>query len=846
MQHLVAKPRTYYGIFLISLATLMYEIMLTRIFSLTTWYHFAFLTISLAMLGMTIGSIIVYLGSDIFVKERTASHMAGSALAFGVLSVVSIFVHLLTPWLIPTADPKTVIPVSLVIAVPLLIATFSCSGICISLCLTRYGQQVNKLYATDLAGAAFGCLLIVFTLGYLDGISEIFLIGFFAAAAALFFGQAASEAQKGEVRAGANSAEDDETSVSPGVDSSPALTAERPRRFSKMAALGVAILFAVIAAVNSVSAANQHPILRIFWSKGEIEKSVLFEKWNCFSRIRVYGDPQSSPIRPLSHGMSVTMPEDVKCRVLTLDMDGSANTALYQNTNKPTETDFVLYDLAYLAHSLRHNADVAVIGVGGGRDVLAAVKMGQKSVTGIEFNADILSALTTRYSDWTNNLGHNPIVSLHNDEARSWISRSKTNFDIIQASMIDTFAASSSGAYALTENCLYTTEAWKTFIDHLSPNGILTMSRWYRDPRPIEMYRLTRLASAALKAAGIEDSASHIMVVRNMNSEYARKLNRPDDGFGTILVCKSPFSAAEVQQVKDICAKRKFDLVYAPGFTPNKQFALAAAGESDPSELFDITAPTDDRPFFFQMLRLDRCFDPKVYADDSGLAAALSGSSLLITALATLFISFYCFRLPLLLSKDKPNLKESAPAFGYFVAIGVGFMLIEISQIYRFSIFLGHPVYALTAGLFSFLLSTGVGSYLMQVLSKGEEKAYFRLSAAIIIILSIAGILSTVLMHQVLDSTTMRVLSVASVIFFSGLGLGLAFPMGMKLMLNRNEKIAPWLWGANGAGSVCGSVFGTVISMFAGINFCYWTGVACYVVALLCIKRLLSTKSSSI
>jgi hypothetical protein len=159
----------------------MYEIMLTRIFSLTTWYHFAFLTISLAMLGMTIGSIIVYLRSDFFVKGRTASHLAGSALAFAILSVVSILVHILSPLIIPTADPKVVIPVSLIIAVPFLIATFSCSGICISLCLTRYGQQVNKLYATDLAGAAFGCLLVVFTLGYLDGVSEIFLIGFFAA-----------------------------------------------------------------------------------------------------------------------------------------------------------------------------------------------------------------------------------------------------------------------------------------------------------------------------------------------------------------------------------------------------------------------------------------------------------------------------------------------------------------------------------------------------------------------------------------------------------------------------------------------------------------------------------------
>src|SRR5205814_4045953 len=199
------------------------------------------------------------------------------------------------------------------------------------------------------------------------------------------------------------------------------------------------------------------------------------------------------------------------------------------------------YDVTALAHYLRRPTSVLVIGVGGGRDILTALVFGQRHVTGVEINPDILGVLTNRFRDYTGSLQTNPAVTLVHDEARSYIARSPEKYGIIQASLIDTWAATSAGAYVLTENGLYTKEAWMTFLDHLTPDGILTMSRWYYEAQPAETLRLTALAARSLMDMGVADPRRHIMIVRKQDSSEIGQYS-----VATILVSKQPFSESDI------------------------------------------------------------------------------------------------------------------------------------------------------------------------------------------------------------------------------------------------------------------------------------------------------------
>src|SRR5262249_37334358 len=151
---------------------------------------------------------------------------------------------------------------------------------------------------------------------------------------------------------------------------------------------------------------------------------------------------------------------------------------------------------------------------GGGRDILTSLVFGHQRGIGVEINPDILGVLTSRFTDYAGRLQQNPAGTLVNDEARGYIARTPEKFGIIQASLIDTWAASSAGAYVLTENGLYTKEAWRTFLDHLAPDGILTMSRWYYEAQPAETLRLAALATTSLMDEGVRNPRQHVMIIR--------------------------------------------------------------------------------------------------------------------------------------------------------------------------------------------------------------------------------------------------------------------------------------------------------------------------------------------
>ncbi|MBI2834311.1 MAG: hypothetical protein HYX76_07780 [Acidobacteria bacterium] len=787
-----AVPRgVYTGLFLVALATLMFEILLTRIFSVTMYYHFAFFAVSVAMFGMTFGAVIVYLRPTTFTPERTTGELTRYALLFAIASILSIAGHLVLPFLLPSMgdsdEMARAVATFLIVAVP-----FVFSGICVSLALTRFPARVGRLYAADLAGAATGCVLLIPVINSTGGPTAVFIVGILAAIGGLAF-------------------------AARGV----------PIRLRATAGIvTVGLLVAAAAQIRQVQSRGT-PLLRVQWAKGHVESKPALERWNSFSRVAVLGGVSDRPTEPFGWALSTKLPPDLKVNQLGLNIDADAYTVMTAFADDTQKLRHLKYDVTNLAHHLRQDARVLVIGVGGGRDVLAALAFGQQHVTGVEINGAILDIVNQKYGAYTGRLDRRSDVRLVTDEARSYVARSGEEFDIIQASLIDTWAATASGAFTFTENALYTLEAWRMFMEHLTPRGLLTFSRWYVRDRPAEIYRLVSLAAVALRERGITNPAAHMALVRNLRGgEY---------GIGTILVSREPFSPADRDRLRQTVEAMAFEMVLAPDGTSSDPIIakLAQAGDLEglfATYLLDISPPTDDRPFFFHMLRLSQARD-RTRWELSAQMFNMKSVNLLISLLATVTVlTLGCIILPFTL-RHREVLAGSGWLLVFFAAIGVAFMLIEISQMQRLIIFLGHPVYGLTVILFTLLVASGAGSLASDRLAPSRGRLTL---GALIATLALFGLFSPWLVQTFAASTTpVRIGLAVALLALPGVLMGMAFPFGMRLAGTAATTLGPWLWGVNGATSVCASVAAMALSLTFGISATFWMGVAAYGLAAL-------------
>ena len=792
--NLQATKLTYAGVFLISLATLMQEVLLTRIFSVTMWYHFAFMAISLAMFGMTVGALSVYLHPEDYAGIPAKRQIALSALCFAVCAVVSMFVHLSVPF-----NPGRTLAGawSLVFTYVLMSSSFFFSGLCISAALATFSRQVGKLYAADLTGAALGCILLIYALRITDAPTTIFVVAFFGSVGAVLFAMDGSFAHL--------------------------------RRW----AVGLGVLFLVLVIGNTVLVSRQNPLLRLRWAKGVWEALPLYEKWNSYSRIAVHGVPDRL-MSPVSEGISATYHVERGVKLLDLTIDANAQTALTSFDGDWSALAYLKYDVKNLAHYIRPDAKVLIIGAGGGRDVLSALLFGQKSVRAVEISQDIIDTVNSEFGEYTGHLDRYPGVTFVNDEARSYIARTDERFDILEASFIDTWAATAAGAYTLTENSLYTVEAWKLFLSRLTPSGVISFSRWYYQSLPGEAYRLTSLAAEALRQRGVVNPREHIVLVRNLREG----LQQTTAGAATMLVSKTPFAPQDLDRIEEVARAMKFDLVLSPRSALDPVFRTLASG-SDLDHAarllpLNLSPPTDDCPFFFNFVPLRNAFDSKLWEEGGSPRFNLQAVFILVVLLVVvLVLTLLCILVPLLQKTRKHPLRGGMWHLLFFAAIGFGFLLIEISQMQRLIIFLGHPTYALSVVLFVLLVSSGLGSYSTQGidLPAATSSAFVRL-IFLLGVLAAFGMLTPRVIAAFASSTTpQRILVAMGILFPMGVVMGMAFPLGFKSAANVSNALTPWLWGINGATSVCASVLALVIATNAGISASFWTGLACYAAA---------------
>ena len=588
---------------------------------------------------------------------------------FPVLVVASFLTQLSIPFRV---HPSIVAIWAIVLTYAVIAAPFVLSGIIVALTLTRFPRDVGRLYAFDLVGAALGCVLLVWLLEITDGPTAVLAIAALAAIGGVCY--ALDEGSTRLVRWSAL--------VSVALDR----RRRRPHR-------------ARLARLPGPADPLRQGRLRGAPALRALELVLAHPRER---------QPGRATRAPYAWGLSPNFPADRTVKQLHLDIDVAAGTVLTKKPETPADAEHLEYDVTNIGYYLRPKGSALVVGVGGGRDVLSALHFGATKVTGVEINTNILETLNGRFGDFTGHLDRDPRVRFVNDEARSFIARNDERFDVIQISLIDTWAATAAGAFVLSENSLYTVEAWDIFLSHLTPRGLLSVSRWSFSDRPGEVYRMTALATAALQRRGVADPRAHMAIVRSIRGDGGD--NAPD-GIGTLLVSPSPLDAGDLATLKAQADRLGFQVALDATTATDATLArLASARDLDAvvaAHPINIAPPTDDSPFFFNMLRLRdvlRLDLLKHGKSSHNMEAVFVLGTLLFTVL---LLTGLCIGVPLFVTSDRKALAGAAPLVTFFAAIGLGFMLVETSQMQRLIVVLGHPTYGLTVVLFSLLLSSG-------------------------------------------------------------------------------------------------------------------------------------------
>lgn len=788
------------GIFLVSFAVLLIELLLTRIFSVTMFYHLSFLVVSLAMLGFGGSGLLVNLWPSRFPPDRLFTQTARAALLFGVSSVLAIGISFRLPISLEssTANWLRIGLTYLMCSIP-----FFFGGLVVSLILAHRTAQANRLYFADLLGAACGCVALIPATNLLGAPSAVLFGAALAAVATLV--------------------------LAPPSDT----------RLRGAAGLMVGLL---VLAVFANARLHSYDVKFV---KGQPQPPTLALKWNSFSRVDVVGTPRTLWLaRPLDFpGFSTRLDPDFAIPEVGLRYDADAATQITYFDGDLRRMEFLHFDVTSSPHHLRPFHEVLVIGPGGGRDVLTALSFGSGPVTGVEINPMTVALMRTRFRTFTHDLYNGyPGVNIVVDDGRSFLRHGDHRYDLIEASLVDTWAASSAGAYALTENSLYTVDAFVDYLDHLTPDGVVCFNRWFQSP-PIESLRVVVLAREALERRGVKDPAAHVLVVRTNSDETARP------SLGSIMIKASPFTADEIARMRAYGEEMGFLLPYYPGLTGNDFAALLGprSAEMIAGYPFDLSTVSDERPFFFSRVPIVPRLLNQLGLSRSRLGSMpldLGGRTLLGAVIATALTTALLLLAPALANRRRKG--RAGPAIpphrgalwaGYFACLGLGFILIEIVFIQRFSLFLGYPVYSLSVVLFTMLLSSALGSLMAGRFS--SRRALPGMLAILVAVLFVYALALPVALASARGAGIVaRILISVAVIAPLGFVMGMPFPSGIRRAGQESKELVSWAWAVNGGASVFGSTLCVLISMAQGFTASFIVGTVVYLVALVMLVWL--------
>ena len=791
----------YTGVFLLTSAVLCIELLQMRLLSFMLWHHLAYMVISTALLGLGAGGALLAARSE-RILPRWEAWLAASASAAGVSTVAAFAIAARVR--LDTFDLSGWDYAALGLYYALFVAPFLFAGLALAIVFTVWVDRIGKVYFVDLVGSALGCYLFFFLIEPLGAPRALVLMAAVLALAGAVF----------------------------------ALGWQRGRLFAGVVAIAVVLAAAVPWADELVPARPAGT--KTLAETMELDGARIVEtRWTPIARVDVVeADDSVHPFLPGWSGDAI--------KVATVD--GDAQTYIFRRPDvragveRPELVELTNYELAML---LRPGGDVLIIGPGGGHEIYVAHQMGAASVTGVELNPAILELGRDTYAEFAGHIYQSPLAEPVVGEGRSFVRRAGRQFDVIQMTGVVTWAGLSSGAYVLSENYVYTVEAFRDLLSHLKPDGILAVSRFRLTPAR-ETLRVVAIAYRALDELGAAEPADHIAVM-SLNPVLAMSL-----------VKRSPFTAEEIAALEEVAAEADGIVFAAPGVETNTVYAemLAAFADGREEEFleaypYNVAPVYDDRPFFFEYYRWTRFLDDFGAVDESlrgvnrPVAITVLGSMLGVGAL----LSAVLILGPLALFRRR-GLRTArwwSPA-AYFALIGVAFMFVEISMMQRFVLFLGHPGYSIPVVLGSLLVFAGIGSYAS---SRLPFRPRARLAvgllgapAAVVVLLLVQSPLFDALLGASLGT---RVAVTACTMAVPGVLMGMPLPTGLAAVSSVSRHFVPWAWGINGAASVIGAVLVVFVAMALGFTWAVVIAAALYVAALAAISPVLAlTPDSSV
>lgn len=803
--------RIYAGITLLSAAMLLLQLALLRIFAVQQFYHFAFMAVSLALLGNGAAGSLLSLRGRPFAPT-------GLCLAFGATTVAAYLTINYLPFdsFSIAWDRRQVFYLALyflAVAVP-----FLCAGLLIGgelMAAGSGGAGSHRIYGANLIGSALGSVGSLLALAQLGGEGTVLLAMVLGAAAGLCFVG---------VREWEFAADTDRVSIPTG----------------RQHATTIALIATALAGLGALLrppaflAQQLSPYKTLSVLTQTLDARHTLTTWDATARVDVV---ESSTIHILP-GLSLMSPVGAPPQVgLMLDGDNLIPiTGLSPDSEEATLLAGALP--GSVAYHLRPRARTLVIEAGTGMDVLLALASGAEQVTAVEDNALVIAAVRDQYGEFTHGLYRDPRVRVVHQAGRVFVRQpGQERYQVITVALTDPHRPVTSGAYALTENYLYTVEAFVDTLNALDEEGLLVVTRWLQTP-PSECARTFGMLAAALAATG-RDPATHLIAFRTLRTI-------------TILAGLRPFSAAEIETVRDFLRQRNFDAVYFVGIQPDEvnrynvlaepaYYNLFTALLADPERTyagyyFDIRPPTDNRPFFFHFFRWRQT--PEIWAQLGMAWQPFGGSGFFVLVALLLLVTVSAAVLivgPLLLRRRVVAVTQLAPlplwrlrVFLYFAALGLAFLLVEIPLAQRFILVFGQPVTALAVVIFTLLLFSGLGSLSMRRWSLRTGLALLVFAIALYPLL-LGPVSDLALRWPEWGRAALAILVMAPL----GYLMGLPFASGLRLVEQHDPALVPWAWAINGSFSVISSVLAVMVALTWGFAAVLWLGAAAYAVALL-------------
>jgi spermidine synthase len=781
-------------VFLTSMTLLGFEVLLTRIFSVMIWYHFAFMVISSGLFGFGLSALVYYI-----IKQRRQGGIDDNQIITfsSLLLPLTIILSFMAVINTPLNYGRTIFLLSYFVASAI---PFFFGGLTIVTAISHFGKSINRVYFADLIGAGLGTLLSLILISYLSGENAILALAIIASFAGI-----------------------SHTFIQDSM---------------KVKALAGIILVISISAVviNSDSGALtiQSGFGKFLFSDAlaETNKPIIYTGWNVFSRIDVISDRPvvngeiqddpvgtsivSTPFWGISRVYEGEIPDN---QGLFIDADAYTPIIKWSGGLDDPVLDPLLYDITGFAHHVfKDDYRSLVLGSGGGKDVLTALSAGSSNVVAVEINPLIVDYVRDN-SDYNGGLYDRSDVEVVVGDARNYVINTREEFDFIQLSYVASWTAIAAGGYSLSEGFIYTEEAFQDYYNRLAPGGILSVTYWsYGAPK------MALTSYFALQDLGLESvDAQYFMVTNNYSTPDAT----------TVLLKKGPFTQEEVDNLRQTSDDLEFNIVYDP-----MRDTFEEALSRPPFMNLPKQTVRDDSPYFFRDLSIvDLPF---------GISLQLPLAVLFVLLIEASVLTFVSLILPQFILSRKNSggkLLKNWKFLTYFSCLGIGFIMFEIALLPKFTLYLGSPLYSLSLILFSLLLASGFGSYFSpHFKDKMVQVTMILIGIMVVYAFSLGEVFNLTAGLDIFQ----RGITTVALVMIPGFFMGMFLPTGIKLVSFRAPEITPWMWNLNSVTSVLGSIIAPTVALLAGLTVDIISAALIYLLAIGLLRSIIREDSKHI